>query len=159
MPDLAHEQNYRVTWVPTIANPAAPTVSELTAGVELSGRITPTGLTREPSTDRKDTSKLNSTFSTQSTGRRSYNLSVTFVREVADTGGLEAALTYKAIGHLVIRDSIISTTNYVAAQKVEVYPAQADSPSKAAPAVNEDQMITVGFAMRADAELNAVVAA
>jgi hypothetical protein len=157
MPDLAHEGNYLVTWVTTIADKAEPTVTELGAGVDLEGRITPTGVTREPSTDKKDTSKLNSTFSTQSTGRRSFNLSVQYVREETDTGGLEAALVYKALGYLVIRDNIAASTAYAASQEVEVYPVQVDQPAKSPPAANEDQMITVGFSMRDEPALDAVV--
>lgn len=161
MADLAHEGNYRVTFVPgenAITNKNAPTTTQLGTGIELAPRVSPTGLTREPSTDRKDTSKLNSTFTTQSTGRRSFNISVQFVREVGDTAGLEAALTYQALGFLVIRDSVSSATAWTAAQKAEVYPVQVDQPAKSSPAVNEDQMITVGFAMRDEPALAATVA-
>jgi hypothetical protein len=162
MADLAHEGNYLVTFVPGeegIAAKAAPTTTELGTGIDLEPRITPTGVTREPSTDRKDTSKLNSTFGTQSTGRRNFNLSIQFVREVDDTSGLETALVYKALGFLVIRDDLPASTAYAAAQPVEVYPVQVDQPQKSSPAANEDQMITLGFAMRDEPALGAVVAA
>ena len=159
MADLAHDGLYKVAWVPTITNKAAPTVAELGAGVDLECRLTPTGLTREASTERKDTSKLCSTFSTQSSGRRSFNLQVVAVREEDDTTGVEAALVYKANGYLVIRDNLAATTDWAAAQEVEVYPVQVDQPTKSAPAANEDQTITVGFALTGDPALSAVVAA
>jgi hypothetical protein len=161
MADLAHEANYRVTWVAgelTITNPAAPTTTILNAGVALEGRLTPTGLARDSATDRKDTTKLNSTFGTQSVGRRNFTLSVTAVRDSVDTGGVEAALTYKALGWLVIRDNIVATTAWTAAQTCEVYPVQVDNPNKAAPAVNEDQTMMFGFALRNQPTLNAIVA-
>ena len=162
MADLAHEANYLVAFVPgdtTISNLLAPSAATIISGVDLEARITPTGLSRESTTDRKDTTKLNSTFGTQSTGRRNFNLSVVAVREVGDTAGVEAALTYKALGFLVIRDYLPSTTAWAATQKCEVYPVQCDNPNKAAPAVNEDQMMTFGFAMRAQPELLATTAA
>ena len=160
MADLAHEANYRVSFVAgelTITNPASPTVAQLNGGVALEGRLTPTGLSRESTTDRKDTTKLNSTFGTQSTGRRNFNLSVVAVREATDVGGVEAALTFKALGWLAIRDNVAATTAWTAAQVVEIYPVQCDNPNKAAPAVNEDQQMTFGFAMRGQPTLNAVV--
>lgn len=158
MADLAHDGMYKVAWVPTLADPASPTITELTAGVDLECRITPTGLTREASTERKDTSKLCSTFSTQSAGRRSFNLQVVVVREEDDTTGVEAALVYKANGYLVIRDNVAASTDWTAADEVEVYPVQVDQPSKSAPAANEDQTITVGFALTGDPELAATIA-
>lgn len=160
MPDLAHDGMYLVTFVPGgCANKAAPTVTELESGIALECRLTPTGLTREASTERKDTSKLCSTFSTQSSGRRSFNLQVVAVREVGDTAGVEAALTYKALGDLVIRDDAPATQPYAPDDTAEVYPVQCDQPSKAPPAANEDQTITYGFALTADPVLDAVVAA
>lgn len=158
MADLSHDGMYKVAWVPTIADTAAPTTTELGAGVDLECRITPTGLTREASTERKDTSKLCSTFSTQSAGRRSFNLQVVVVRQEGDTDGVEAALVYKANGFLVIRDNAPSATDWTAADEVEVYPVQVDQPSKSAPAANEDQTITVGFALTGDPVLDAAVA-
>ncbi len=163
MADLAHDGMYLVAFVPTIVNKAAPTVAEINAGTDLECRLTPTGLTREGSTETKDTSKLCSTFNTQSAGRRSFNLSVVAVREEGDTTGVEAALVYKALGYLVIRDDKLSGTEvggtgWTAADKCEVYPVQAMQPNKSAPAANEDQTITVGFAMTGNPALNAVVA-
>ncbi len=161
--DLAHDGMYLVAFVPTIANPAAPTVAEIVAGTDLECRLTPTGLTREATTDAKDTSKLCSTFTTQSAGRRSFNLQVVAVREEGDASGVEAALVYKAKGFLVIRDYRLTAAEggagWTAGDKAEVYPVQCMQPSKSAPAANEDQTITVGFAMTANPVLNATVAA
>ncbi|MGH9006030.1 MAG: hypothetical protein ACRDYV_23130 [Acidimicrobiia bacterium] len=159
MTDLAHDGQYRVAFVPTIADLAAPTVAEIGAGVDMECRITPTGLQREWSTERKDTSKLCSTFSTQSSGRRSVSLQIVYVREESDTTGLENALVYKADGFLVVRDDEAADNAWAATDKCEVYPVQCDQPSKSSPAANEDQTITVGFSMTGEPELEAVVAA
>lgn len=162
MSDLAHEGNYLVAFVPGasgIPNIASPSAATIITGVDLEARITPTGLTRDSTTDRKDTTKLNSTFGTQSVGRRNFSLSITAVREVGDTAGVEAALTYKAFGFLVIRDHLAATTAWATGQKCEVYPVQCDNPNKAAPAVNEDQTMVFGFAMVAEPNLLATTVA
>jgi hypothetical protein len=44
MPDMLTDGNIKVTFVPTIADPAAPTTTELTAGTDLECLITSDGL-------------------------------------------------------------------------------------------------------------------
>lgn len=158
MADMPHDGWYRVAFVDTIANTSAPTVAEITSGVQMECRITPDGLNRTASTERKNTSKLCSTFTTEASGRRSFELATTFVREIGDTAGLEAALFYQKNGFLVVRDNRVATDPWAAGDEVEVYPVQCDQPSKAQPAANEDQTITVGYALTADPVLDAVVA-
>jgi len=159
MADLAHDGMYLVYFVPTLTNPASPSVAAITAGTALHARMTPGGLKRDASTDSKDTSKLNSTFSTAGAGRRHFDLSIEFVREVGDTSGVEAALVYQANGYIVIRDDKLSSVALAAGDKVEVYPVQVEQPSKSAPAANEDQKITVGFAMTGDPSLGVATVA
>jgi len=160
MADLGHDGMYRVAFMPGgFANKSAPTVTELESAIQLECRLTPTGLTREASTEWKDSSKLCSTFSTQTAGRRSFNIQVVAVREVDDTTGVEAALTYKVLGDLAIRDNKLGAEPWTAADTAEVYPVQVGQPNKSAPAANEDQTITYGFGMTGDPVLDAVVAA
>ena len=78
-PGLVHDGNYRVTWVPTIALPATPTVTELAAGIDLECQITPDGLSREASDEAVDTSRLCSVFTTQRVGRTSFEVSLPLV--------------------------------------------------------------------------------
>lgn len=162
MSDLAHENMYLVTFL-DLTDPlpdlSALTVAQLNAGVHCEGRMTPTGLQRDPSTERKDTSKLNSTFATQSVGRRSYALGITYVREPDDISGLEAAMVYKKPGVVVIRDNKPADgTGWTEADSYEAYPVQCDEPAKSNPAANEDQTIMQGFAMTGD-RVDGVVAA
>lgn len=157
MADLSHDAMYHVYFVPTIADLSAPTTTEITSGTRLDPRMTPTGLTRDASTDTKDTSKLNSTFSTQAVGRRSFNLSIEIVREVGDTSGVEAALQYGVLGNLVVCDEVDSGTALASGDKVEVYPVQVGQGNKSAPAANEDQKITYSFMNTADPVLDAAM--
>ncbi|HET7407963.1 MAG TPA: hypothetical protein VFJ21_12625 [Mycobacteriales bacterium] len=165
MTDLRHDGNYLVTWVPGggagggIADLSAPTTTELAAGIQLECRLTPTGLTREPSTEMIDNSKLCSTFGSQIAGRTSYNLQIVAVREEGDTSGVEAALTQYAEGYFVVRDDKPATQAYAAADNVEVYPAQVANVAKSTPAANELQTITYTFANTDAPVLDAAVAA
>jgi len=159
MADLSNDGMYRVVFVPGgFATPGAPTVAELAGGIRLDPRMTPTGLTRTPTTNNKDTSKLNSKFTTHSVGRVDYQVSIECVREVGDASGVEAALTLGAQGDLFITDDKDSSTAFATGDKGEVYPVQCEQPSKSTPAANEDQKITFGFAMTADPVLDALVA-
>lgn len=160
MADLGNDGNYLVTFCETIADLSAPSIAtELSTGLAVEGRITPTGLERPWTTAHVDNSKLNSTFGTERTGRRSVALKLTYVREDSDQTGVEAAFTYGKTGFLVIRDNKPASTAYASGDKVEVYPVQCEQPSKSNPAPNEDQTATVGFAMTDDPVLDAVVAA
>lgn len=159
MADLSNDGMYRVVFVPGgFANKSAPTLAEITGGIRVDGRMTPTGLTRTPTTNNKDTSKLNSKFTTHATGRVDYSLSIECVREVGDTTGVEAALTLGAAGDLLITDDKDSATAFATGDKAEVYPVQCEEPVKSSPAANEDQKITFGFAMTADPARDAIVA-
>src|SRR5918997_6384078 len=79
-PGLVHDGNYLVSFVDDIADISAPTVAELTAGLELECQITPDGLAREASDETVDTSRLCSVFTTMKQGRTSFEVSITLVR-------------------------------------------------------------------------------
>lgn len=166
MPGLVHDGNYKVTWVPEIANINAPTVTELTAAgaIDLECQITPDGLGREASDESVDTSRLCSVFTTMQVGRTSFEVSLTLVRldEEAIAPATDEAyhtLTKGTKGYLVVRDSLPSGTAYAAAQELEVYPVQAGTRSKANPAANELQTFTLPLMVTGDPALAAEVAA
>lgn len=162
LPGIVHDGNYLVTWVDTIANMAAPTVAELTAGIALECQITPDGLSREASDETVDTSRLCSTFTTQLVGRTSFELSVTLVRhETVVSGNTDEAydtLSKLKTGFLTVRDNKSAETAYAIGDEVEVYPVQCGTRSKSTPAANELQTFTLPLTVTADPELAAVVA-
>lgn len=146
MPDLGFDGMIKVSWVPTISNIAAPTVVELTAGTPLEGALLPDGLTISADTAEVDNSKMNSIANTVIVGRGTWTLAVKYVRgDAANTyaTAVEAALAPKANGYLVVRRDIVSTTAWVAAQKVEVYPAQVGYANPDSPAANTLQAVEV----------------
>jgi hypothetical protein len=144
MSDLGFDGMVKVSWVPTIANIAGPTVAELNAGTSLEPRLLPDGLTISADTADVDSSKMNSTANSTIAGRRSFTLGVKYVRgdDTAATA-VEAALVYKANGYLVVRRDIVSSQAWAAAQKVEVYPAQCGEANPDSPAPDTLQAVEV----------------
>jgi hypothetical protein len=153
MPDLTYDGFMRIAFVPTIANLASPTAVELNGGtsVDLTPYLTPDGFAFSADTGNVDNTKMNSTANSNRVGRRSYTLSVTYVRST-DVGGVavETALTYKALGFLVVRNNIAYATTFVAAQKVQVYPIECGEANPASPAPDTLQTVTVPLTVTAD---------
>lgn len=144
MADLLFDGMIKVSWVSTITNIAAPTVAELNAGISLEGRLLPDGLTISAETADVETSKMSSTANSAAAGRRTFDLGVKYVRgDDATSLAVEAALTYRASGYLVVRRDIVSSTAWAAAQKVEVYPAQCGEANPDAPAPDTQQAVEV----------------
>ena len=108
-PGLVHDGMYKVVWVDAIADPSAPTIAELTAGIDLECQITPDGLAREASDEPVDTSRLCSVFTTQQVGRTGYEVSLTLVRLDERETGVEDEALHTLVkgkrGFLVIRDN------------------------------------------------------
>jgi hypothetical protein len=154
MADLGFDGMVKVAFVPTITSIAAPTVAQINAGIDLEGRLRPDGLATPSDTGRIDNSKLKSTFGTEIVGRRSFSgISVTYVRgPEADTEATEVedALTYRAVGYLVIRRDKLATIAWTVGDKVEVYPVQVAQPNPANPGPDALQEVEVGFALTAE---------
>lgn len=163
MPGLVHDGMYKVTWVTTIADQDAPTVAELTAGMDLECQLTPDGLGREASDETVDTSRLCSVFTTMQVGRTSFDVSLTLVRLDESVVGVDDDAYHTLVkgtrGFLVVRDNLPSDTAYAADQEVEVYPVQCGTRSKANPAANELQTFSLPLTVTGDPALAAVVAA
>lgn len=144
MADIVADGKTRVSWVTTISNTAAPTTSELNAGVALESYITPDGLKISTSTDGIDTSALNSTQNTQAAGRRKDDIEMTFKNQ-GQAAAPWTTFSGKPSGYVVVRRSVDSTTAWTAAQKVQVYPAQAGDRQLVPPAANDMEKFVVQF--------------
>jgi hypothetical protein len=153
--DLVSDGFIRVSWVVSISNINAPTVAELNAGTALQGYLTPDGLGVSADTAGVDNSKLSSTFTTMQAGRRSYDLSLTWILQSPRV--LEAVLVYQATGNLVVRREVLATTAWTIAQRVEVYPSQCGQPSPVY-GVNEMQRRDLSLFCTADPAVDATVA-
>jgi hypothetical protein len=142
--DMLLDGNLKASWVPTIASLAAPTVAELNAGVSLEDRLTPDGLNIGFDTNMIDNSALSSTYNTEQVGRSKVTTTLKYkAGAVGTTDTVATALTFRAVGYLVVRRGTDSATAFAAAQKVEVYPAQCGRPNPEVPAPNAIQTVTV----------------
>lgn len=151
MADLSFDGNMRVSFVPTIANIAAPTVVEVNAGTDLTPRLTPDGLSISTDTNSIDNTKMSSTANSSKAGRRTFTASVTYTRGTAAPElAVETALVYRAAGYLVVRRDIAYTTAFAAAQKVEVYPVEVGEPNPTSPAPDALQNVEVPMMISAD---------
>jgi hypothetical protein len=144
MPDIISDGQTKVSWVVTISNTAAPTAAELNAGTGLEGFITPDGLGITTSTDGVDNTSIASTQSTQVAGRRADELEVTF-KQQGQAAAPWTTFASRPNGHLVVRRGVATATAWTAAQKVQVFPAQAGDRQMVAPAPNEVEKFMVRF--------------
>jgi|SRR6267142_3769987 len=125
MADMLNDGQIKVTFVPSIANIAAPTTAELAAGTALECLITADGLEIKTDEGVIEIPKLCETSMSQAPGRTTHGVTLTMVRQT--TLGLDYAWTVllrNTIGFLVIRLALPYTTAYASAQKVIVYPGR-----------------------------------
>lgn len=131
MPKMLAAQNRKLTWVLTLADPSAPTVTELNAGLDLeclvSAQNFQLGATDEDTiTDPALCSNSNSSVP----GRVTYNGEMDFFRWTTDpedeawTTFTEAGLS----GFLVQRLGIPHTTAWAALQDCQTYEAVTGTP-------------------------------
>lgn len=161
MADLLADGNIKVTWAVTIANIAAPTVAELTAGtaVDLECLLTLDGLDIKGDTASVDNTALCSTDDTEEPGRVSYQIELTGKRK--DTTLEDKAwntLTDRAQGYLVVRRSTSASTAWAVGQPCEVYPVRCGRPIMEMPEKNSAQKFKVKCFNNSAAEDRATVA-
>ena len=146
MADYGFDGMIKVSFVPTLATPSAPTAVALTAGTPLEGRLTADGLSIAIDTASIDTSTLNSTANSQTIGRDSYTVSLKYVRgDSTDATAVQTTLIRGASGYLVVRRDKLSTVAWTTADKVEVYPVVVARPNPDSPAANALQTVNVAL--------------
>jgi hypothetical protein len=149
----------RVAYVPAIANNAAPTTTELNAGLLLQTIITADGLMGfEASTAEVDTTSLASTFNTKTIGRDDF--SGTGLRLKKQTSGDTAytTLVRGTTGYIVIRRDVLETTAWTASQSVEVYPITVGQSKFLPPEANSVRKYEVPTPITSAPALRAVIA-
>lgn len=145
MADALSDGNIRVYSVPSIANIAAPTVTELNAGTDLTPFMTADGLVGfEPDTAAVDNAKLNSTFNTQQPGRASWSgTMLRFVKQTPTDTIHDTMVRGYATNIVVRRGGVAWATAWTTGQKVETYPSACGQRRKLAPAANETEKYEV----------------
>lgn len=159
MADAGADGNTRVTFAPTIANIAIPTVAEMNAGTRLDILMTPDGLVGlEADTGDVDNSKLSSVFNSVTPGRVSF--SGTLVRLIKQLGvdTVYNMLVYGFTGYLVVRRDILASTAWAASQPVEVYPIACGEVRNIAPEGNSVHKYEIPMKVTAQPNMRAVTA-
>ena len=160
MSDVIIDGKVRVSWVPTIASQAAPTVAELGAGTSLESLLTADGLIGfEPNTAEVDTTSLDSTFDTKAPGRAEYSGCALRLKKQGAADAVYAALIREAAGYVVVRRDIAASTAWTAAQTVEVYPAVLGETKNLQPEKNAVQKYEVPVMVSSAPTIRAAVAA
>ena len=160
MADIPIDGKVKVYEVATIANLAAPTVIELNAGTQLEHLMTPDGLAGfEPDTAEVDTSALNSTFDTKTTGRASFSGTMLRLKKQAGTDAIYDTLVREYATHIVVRrDGSLASDAWTAADAVEVYPVICGEVRNLPPEANSVQRYEVPVLVNEEPELRAVAA-
>ncbi len=150
----------RLDYVPTLTNPAAPTVAGLTAGVPLTAHLGRSGLTTPRSANTMD---ISDAFSKQNKSGRGTKggeqLSLTFFRDsVTGSDTAWSTLTEATDGYLVVRRFGGPAVAWAATQKVEVYPIEVISREMQPIAENTPQQFVATCAVPAETQQDATVA-
>ncbi|WP_158684423.1 hypothetical protein [Amycolatopsis orientalis] len=126
MSDMLTDGQIRVQFVPTIADPSAPTVTELNAGVDLSCLITADGLDISVDEDKISIPKLCDTSNAEAPGRATYGVELTLVRKTDNTEDKAwTTLLRGTKGYLAIRYGVPSKTAFSAGDKPVIFPGAA----------------------------------
>ena len=151
-------ESIRVWWVPTISNIQAPTVAQITAGVEHTAWVPVDGINIGGTRNNASQAMLGGAFVTEEPGTWGTTIEITYVRDDAtDTPWDFFAGGYKTAGFIVIRRQGAAGAVAIG-NKVEVYPARTHEPQMLASAENEYSKFSVQFAITATPALEAVVA-
>jgi len=156
--DIPVDGQTRVSWVPTIANIAAPTTTELNAGILLQSLLTADGLVGfEPDTADVDNTSLASTFDTLTIGRDSFKGTMLRLKKQLTGDTTFTTLTRGTAGYVVIRRDIAETTAWTSAQAVEVYPVILGQRRRLAPQSNTVTRYEVPTKVQSLPSLTAVI--
>lgn len=128
VPSTPADGAVKVVWVPTIANPDAPTVAEVTgvSTVDLSCYLTSDGWTTSMDEQTVSDDRLCSTEDFSRPGSSSRSLTVKYVENPTSSTDNKAytTLTPRVNGYFVVRRGPLFSVALAAADKVQVWPVQ-----------------------------------
>ena len=160
MADIVNDGKIKVSWVPTIAVKAAPTVTEIEAGQDLEELITADGLVGfEAETAEVDTTSIASTFDYKQPGRASFSGTLLRLKKQSATDTAFTTLVRGTAGYVVIRRYVDSTDAWAAEDEVSVYPVVCGETRELTPEANTVARYEVPMMVSSMPALRAVVAA
>lgn len=134
--------NGLVLWVPAIADPAAPTVAELTAGTvkPLTYALAPDGFDHQTSVATITSGRYTLAQALESEGVVTDTLEVKYVYNAAQTDTASTTLTTGTTGFVVKRLGVANGTAVQAGQKVTVLPVKCGVKRDVPPTANTELM-------------------
>src|SRR5690606_14210283 len=117
MARYANDGMIKATWAPTVADIAAPTVTELTTGVDLECHLTKDGLGITTTENTVDDGALCEAFDAQLPGSYSVAMAMTLKRDNDDLVDPWSFFARGDEGYLVIRRGVASATAWTIADK------------------------------------------
>lgn len=159
MADSISDGRTTVWLVASISNIAAPTTSEINAGVNITDLLTPDGLAGfAADTADVDNTSLGSTFNTALPGRVSFSgMSLKFKWQTG-TDTQFNTLVYNYTTNVVVRRRVTKTTAIASTVLVQVYPVTCGETAIQDAAPNTLDMFVVPLKPSAQPNLRAVVA-
>lgn len=159
MADVISDGMTRVYWVPSIANIAAPTTTELNAGTALTSVITDDGMEGwEADTARVPNTSLASTTDTERMGRDKLANPLLRFKAQSPTDTVKSTLTKGTLGYVVIRRLVAETTAWAALQAAQVTPVECGRRRDLKPEPNTMARYEIPFANHTTPSYDAVVA-
>lgn len=159
MSDIPIDGKVKVWAVASIADISAPTTSELNAGIRLALTMTADGLGGfKAETADVDTSSLASTINTATNGRDSYPGLLLRLKKQTGTDTIHDTLVRGYETNIVIRRYVDEDTAWASSDDVQVFPVICAQRSDVAPEPNTLGRYEVPLKLRADPDINAVVA-
>ncbi len=139
---VAADGNGLVLWVPTIANPAAPTVAELTAGTvkPLTYALAPDGFDHQTSVATITTGRYTLAQALELDGTITDTVEVKYVWKNDGSDVASTTLTPGTAGFIVKRMGVSNETAVIAAQKVTVIPVKCSIKRDVPPTANTELM-------------------
>lgn len=162
MADIIDNGKTLIQLVPTIADLAAPTLTEIEAGERISQLITADGFVGfEPETGDVDNSSIESDFGTKLPGRANYSGSMLRLKKQGDVDSVYDTLVRDVFTHLVVRRYQDATEPFAASDEVEVYPIACGETRRLTPEASGDAVARyeVPTKIHSSPQLRAVVAA
>jgi hypothetical protein len=139
-PGTPSDGNGLVLFVPTIADPSSPTVTELSAGTvkKLTYSITGDGYAHTVTINKITANRLTLPTQIQYDGTEVDDLSITYAYTNTDTDVARLALPKGTAGYIVERWAVPNGEPIAADQLVDVIPIVASTSLKNAPVTNQE---------------------
>ena len=123
MPDIIGDGREAWYWLPSVANVNAPTVAEFAAGTRISQWMTKDGASGfAPETADAPTSNIESTFDTNTNGRRTFSNPRLRFKKQAGSDWVYTNMGPDTTGFLARRKSLLAAAAIASAQPVQVFP-------------------------------------